>query len=464
MGRAQMMQRVISERLATALPVWRETLRCLAVFSPSPNSFSEAAATAVADIDTRTIQALAAAGFLIRQSDARYALPLVIAQLFSEAAPFEPACRRMIEIYSGYVRAHAGEFSVLTAEYPNLMRALSIAQFLDPPQFANMTLNLGSFFELRGDYILWKDLLLQSDRPEGTVHVRARLLLNLAWVCEKLGETESALKFAHEGLDLAKDDTGLSIEILAILGHVEMDMGMLSAAHQHLMSGLGLAKKSGSPRGLLSILVSLSVVATRLGDLESANLYIEDGVRLARERNDPAALASLMTNLGVLLYHQGRFADAVRADEDGLKIARQIGYSEKQAALLQAMGGALIRVGELERAESCLTEAIAIATSIEHRWYIATIRNSLGHLLVEQNRLEEAVAMFKKTAVESPPDSPDVRGYAIFGLAGALARAGKQSEARQAANDSIEIFSAIQHHAAAEVRRWMQSIEGVTAQ
>ncbi len=332
---------------------------------PPPNSFSEAAAVAIAQIDARTLQSIANGGFLERPALARYGINRTLAELLSESAPEEAACRRMIGHFSDYARTHAGEFSVLTAEYSNLTRALSLARMFDPPIFADMVLTLGHFCDLRGDYRNWKELLIQANAVEGsTAKARASLLLHLACAHERLGENEAALEIARAGLEVEKDDPAVAAPLLGILGHVEMNKGMLLEAQAHLSSGLALAQRSSDPNGLFPFFVSLGVVSTRLGDYESATRFTDQGMQLARERNNPAALVSLMTNLGVLLYHQGRFADALRVDTEGLEIARQIGYSEKQAALLQAMGGALMRLGEFDPAESRLREALEIASEL----------------------------------------------------------------------------------------------------
>src|SRR5438552_4079745 len=135
-------QQMISNRLAVAEPLWLETLRSLAVFPPAPNDFSEAAAVAVAQTDVGTVQALAWAGFLGRTALARYSIPKLVVQSVSAVDLDRAAGRRMIDHFRAYARAHSNEFSVLSAEYQNLIEALALSRSLDRAAFSEMVLNL----------------------------------------------------------------------------------------------------------------------------------------------------------------------------------------------------------------------------------------------------------------------------------------------------------------------------------
>ncbi len=84
----------------------------------------------------------------------------------------------------------------------------------------------------------------------------------------------------------------------------------------------------------------------------------------------------------------------------------------------------------------------------------------LGELLLDRGRTDEAIAGFQHAAAQSPPGSPDVLGYAFLGLASAFAHSGRLEDARAAAMKSLDTFEAINHHAAGEARRLLQSIEG----
>jgi tetratricopeptide (TPR) repeat protein len=441
--------RIASERVGALPADSQAAFAALRLFPRLPNTFSESAALAVAACDIAILRTLARGGLLEDTKTSRYAMHPAIATASGEAS--DPAARgRFATYFANYAHTHANEPRALEIEQENLLVAFD---FGGPEQRSEIALGMSRFLELRGEYSTWHRLVTVAVPAHGTVSVA--LQLQRARASEKLGNNRAAEEHAAKGLEIAGAESPFAPELLAILGHAEMNRGLLSQAHRHLTDAVSLSDTVPGSPAMGEALRSLGVVATRLSLYEEAGAALSRALELASERADVAAEATVWTDLAVLCAHQRRADEAEAAARRSLAAARQIGYSEKEAAALEALGGILLDRGAFSESDDVLQQALRIAQRIGHRWYVATVLNQLGNLYLRLEHNDGALACFREAIEQSPAETPDVRAYSQFGMARALFSKADYPQSSRQAHDALAIFEQMTHHAAADVRDWL---------
>jgi tetratricopeptide (TPR) repeat protein len=445
---------VAKECARTLPPSARRAFDALCLFPTAPNTFAESAAMAIAECEIATLRALDDAGLLQHTENSRCTLhPLVAAD--GETTRNQPARIKFASYFAMYAGTHRNEPRSLDGEAENILAAFNYGE---SAQRTEIALAMSRFLELRGDYATWNRLVAEAVPPGGITS--ARLQLQRARVSEKLGRNKEGESHARLGLELAKEvDASVTPELLAVLGHVEMNLGMLREAHADLTSAVNLSASMAGSRVLYESLRSLGVVATRLSRYEEATASLDRALSLAEGAGDTGAQATLWTDIGVVCFFQGNMERALEADRKALEFARQIGYSEKEAAALEACGAVLIRTGKFTEAAEALDQALAIARRIEHRWYLGTILNQLANLRLATGETSTALEHYGRAIAEGPQDTPDVKVFSLFGMARAYALEGQRERAMELAGEALEICEKMSHHCSMEIRTWIAQQE-----
>ena len=276
------------------------TLSNLCLFPPAPNTFAESAAAAVAKCSVEVLRALQHAGLLQGNENGRCSVHALIAAAAQSAD--QAARLRFADYFANYASAHAKEARALESESANIIAAFDYG---GAEQRTVIALAMSRFLELRGDYRTWSrlvtDALAEGDSAQPELH------LQRARAEEKLGNNKSAERHARQGLKSAGESTAPPVaDLLALLGHVEMNLGMLQDAYRDLTRAAKLSEESPDSGSICDALRSLGVVATRLSRLAEAESSLTRAIGLAAERHDTAALATLWTDIGVLRACQGQ--------------------------------------------------------------------------------------------------------------------------------------------------------------
>ncbi len=428
----------------------RKSFAAVSLFPPSPNTFSESAALTIAKCDVNTLMRLVQSGIVTAAANCRYAVHKLVAQTghgLADAA----VTARFADYFARYSLAHAAEPHAIGTEAANIIASF---EYADRGQRAAIAAGISPLLELRGDYRAWDQLL---EKAAATGEITAELQLQRARCAEKLGLNSQAEDYAQQGLKLA-DGTGAQIEpeLLALLGHIEMNLGKNNEAREHLTRAAAMSEQIGSIRVLSHALRSLGVVTTRLAAYDEAEQHLRRALQIAEQARDTAALATLWTDIGKVLLNKGRLEAAFDVHRRALEAARQIGYSEKEAAALEGCAAVYMREGKYDAATSALEDAIAIVRRIGHRWYIALILNELGNVSAAEGEVSKALEYYSEAIEAGPPDTPDVRAYALFGKARVYSRQDRRQEANSSARQALALFERMPHHAASEVREWIQ--------
>jgi serine/threonine protein kinase len=104
----------------------QQTLRALSVFPPKPNSFSEAAALAVAATNNQAIDTLLDFGLLESSGPERYTLHQTISDYAQLNLIDTTVYEQMVKFFIDYVQAHKTDRNLLERETSNILAAVEI--------------------------------------------------------------------------------------------------------------------------------------------------------------------------------------------------------------------------------------------------------------------------------------------------------------------------------------------------
>src|SRR5579885_1374779 len=433
-------------------------LYALSVFPPKPNSFSEAAALAVAACTVDTLDVLSDSGLLESNSSGRYTLHQTIADYAHLRLTDHAPHARLIAYVTDYVEQHKKDYELLELESNTILAALTMAHEQD--QQAELVRAVCAF----APFML------------------VRALYSLA---------ELHLKRAHAAALALSDNDGLT-NVLLYLGKVAHQQGNFAQAEAQFQEGLTIARKTGNPELICGLLRILGSVAGSKGDYAQAEAYHQEGLTLARQLGDREMAFILLLNLGTTAGERGNHKQAEEYFQEGLVIARQIGHREGITALLINLGSAAAEQENYVQADAHLREGLALARQIEHREWISILLlnlaeitiaqghyaqaenylqetldlaqqigrpyitakalNEYGNLYLKQKKFDAAESTFQKLLTTVPEAGQELVALGQYGLARTLAAKGNIQEALKLGELSVTALETMGYRKAKEVR------------
>ncbi len=202
--------------------------------------------------------------------------------------------------------------------------------------------------------------LVEASQVSGEDHLLALAWQNIGRLLVHAGDSKGAVEAFRKALDANRhtDQTSLRIRLLASLGAVLDDVGLLTEAEPIYQEGIELANRSGD-------LFELSLIETNYGAGVSSQRDRREGAKITLQAADHAVAAGHLER--ALLPLLNAMLDAL---DDG-DIAGAQEY--------------------LARAEGCLT----VETPIDQR---ALLRLRQGQLAGAQGRYEDAYELFREVA------------------------------------------------------------------
>jgi predicted ATPase/DNA-binding SARP family transcriptional activator len=155
-------------------------------------------------------------------------------------------------------------------------------------------------------------------------HLRIRVLLSLARLCEAQSDYARAEALIGEALPLSRqlgDQTGVA-KALNGLGEIADRRGDFQRAATLHREALAIYREHGLRRESAGSLNNLGTVAYYQGDIDGATALWEEAVAIFRELGDLWATGVLLGNLGSVAMAAGDLDRAVTLHEENLSIAR----------------------------------------------------------------------------------------------------------------------------------------------
>ncbi len=240
---------------------------------------------------------------------------------------------------------------------------------------------------------------IEGTRPEEAAAGKYRLL-SLA------GRTEQALEEARR---LAGMDGGL-VAGMTFTAYTLERAGLRAEALEELQRAYGARQHPG-------LLLIMAGICARGGDLDKAEAYYR--TVLQQEKDNSEALAGQ----AAVMLARGRYASAIEWYERALRVDPDNALGANNLAMAYIKSG-----NDPERA---LRFAVsAYARQPENPGVLDT----LGVCLLANKRFAEAVPVFERAVLSSPP-SPSL----LYRLASALAQAGRPDDARVTLQQALEL-------------------------
>jgi tetratricopeptide (TPR) repeat protein/DNA-binding XRE family transcriptional regulator len=374
-----------------------EALCALSVFPAKPDSFTEEAALAVADVPIEVLDELWDSGLLESAGPGRYCLHRTIVnyaqaqsgqELASDSA--STAQRRLVRYMVEYANEHQQDYEMLEREANILWVAMDTATRLELwRDLVQGGIALVPFMHVRGLYSQADQLLQQALYATLQLEdqlARATVLYHLADFANLLGDYSHVEIYGQQGLELAQrlDQQGSQgacpCDFLYLLGSIWRKRGDYIQAKRLLEEGLRLARPLNDPERICHLLNELGMLLHYQGDYTQSGIYHTEALALARQTGFQELVSRQLASLSILEQEQGNYTQAEAYCQEGMQLAWQVGYQEQLCFHLNTLGLIAVQRRAYSQAEAYYLEALAQARRIGHRAHICTILTNLGDL------------------------------------------------------------------------------------
>lgn len=484
----------------------RDAFRCLGVFRPKPNSFSEEAAMATTRAEVETLDELVDAGLVEPAGQERYQIHQAISQYLVVEGASEEAQQRFIQFYADWLSANKDDFPTVGREQDNIMTAATLALELDlHAPLIEIVKAYYPFLESRalwevvdtllpgavelslqsGDHLSAIDILRQEGRSwevrrdreradacweralklareQGETDLLVSLLSDRSIAASAADRDELAREYLEEALTISrradyKRGMGLA---LGYLGRLEYQAGDYTAATTHLDEAIDVARENAMSPLLCGLLILRGVVATYSESADSAEHYYLEALPYARTVGRTDQLSAILTNLGEIETKRGRDARATAYLEEALEIVKASGSKAREAHIRKDLGILAMREGYGDIAEQHFDVGLQLARADDNQWLSDYIEVHWGELALQNGDWVGAESIFSRL-VSSASDSGKyayIRAIALYGMAQIAQQQGRISAAERDAIESERLLQEMGHERAFEVSTWHRSV------
>jgi tetratricopeptide (TPR) repeat protein len=139
-------------------------------------------------------------------------------------------------------------------------------------------------------------------------------------------------------------------------------------------------------------------------------------------------------------------------------MVRAMGHRELLCVALMNLAALARKQEDYVQAHSYLEESLALSYQVEQPQVTARVLYEYAELHFDLQLVQEAKELFLAMRRIVPPGNQELFAFAQYGLARMLVAQGNLSEAREVGTESAEVFEAIQHRRAREVRLWVKDL------
>jgi diguanylate cyclase (GGDEF)-like protein len=212
------------------------------------------------------------------------------------------------------------------------------------------------------------------------------------------GRASAAREHALAAVELARaaGDPERQSAALAVAADLSAQLGESDLARRQFGQAQRLARLHGSPRLRVRIRIHESRLYTHWGDSEGARRAADAGLQLARQHQLPRLEAILLANLSDNHVKAGRPRQALDAIERALPIVRRHGELRTERVLLANAGLARIGLGQLAQAREKLDELQAAFAAAGASADQATVLREFADALAGAGDLRGALDLYHR--------------------------------------------------------------------
>ncbi|MCF6473797.1 tetratricopeptide repeat protein [Nonomuraea sp. MG754425] len=237
--------------------------------------------------------------------------------------------------------------------------------------------------------------------------------------------------------------------------------------HHDLLAGHRAALKAvrqiGDRRLEGHLLSAMGNASSELLRPKDAARYLHQALAAIRDGGDRRGEAKVLGNIAMNAIDVRDYVAARERCEQALAVVSDSGYERGHAHTLDTLGEAHFGLGDIGSAIACWSQALEINRRSGALFVQATNITNLGRAYSALGDHENAVKHhLEAISVCRAIESPRGEAMAIFNLGRAYRSQGRPADAESAWRKSLAIFSRVRDAKAADVRREIQALPGVS--
>ncbi|MGX1676348.1 BTAD domain-containing putative transcriptional regulator [Streptomyces sp. NPDC055400] len=336
----------------------------------------------------------------------------------------------------------------LDAERANLLALINHAAHHGPRPVAwHMVNALFGYFWLQLPRAAWQataQTALDAATAEGNLFGQAAMHISLGLIQSDRGDAGQALEHHSRALEISRELGWATGEAAALggRGQAEWNMARLDSAHEHVTTGMRIAREAGNLYLETLGLVVIGLTCRDLGRLHEAAEQLE--VAIIRNKqiswwDDSLALQ----NLGWVYWELGRLTDGLEVLVPKVTADERNGNRTAHATVLDAVAKINIALGRHDEALEQAMRAFGMAKDKGRRWIqgsilntVATAHRHLAHFDRSIRLGTQALALSRESRYRRP------EADSLVGLSRTLKDTGRNDEARAHAEQALALARA----------------------
>ena len=231
--------------------------------------------------------------------------------------------------------------------------------------------------------------------------------------------------------------------IYIALARVYRKLNEFPISRDHAERALNYYREQGAWQGMAESYHMIAMSFHQEGNSEKAIEYFELAIKIVGSRSAPYLLGKLYSDMSGAYWFLRNPQDGIACLEKSIKFFEQTEHKVQATAAYNNLGLHLMIRGEWTKAEAAYNRALELATEANHV-HVAGILDSLGELKILRGELEEAQDLLERSITIAEERKKE--WYVIQSLrnlARCLLLQGKLAEAKQRAEETIEICGKI---------------------
>jgi tetratricopeptide (TPR) repeat protein len=247
----------------------------------------------------------------------------------------------------------------------------------------------------------------QTDEPETQLEILLELSHNLS-------NTESALRYCYQALDLAehlKNEAGM-FNALHRMGVIKAEQGAHASGVADLFRALEIANKLEDKKKIAEALYGLGYLYDYHQDFDQAIKYHKDALRISEEIGDKNLNCMVYTSMGSVYQQSGNTVQALEYVTKALDLARALNYSEYVRKNLDNLGSIHLNMNELSMALDYFMQATEISHSAMAKTWL---QNNIGKVYSKMEEYDKAAqhAMISLTTAQDIGSKPRIEAACL---------------------------------------------------
>jgi tetratricopeptide (TPR) repeat protein len=241
---------------------------------------------------------------------------------------------------------------------------------------------------------------LMQQNVAGNVQNYVRILTELGWAYDHLGETAKAKEQYKTAIVVAQDQVGMEkqkSELFYRFARLKSNQGKFEEAMELYHQSLGIAEKIGDAWRKASNLHELAYIKKMKGDTEGAIELYHQSLDIFGKIGDIRRKADTLHGLANIKRDQGKIEESTFLYQESLDIDNTIGNLQGKAANLNRLADIKVELGEIEGAIELYRQSLDIYKKIGNVPEKAFTLHAFANIKVKQGEIEEAIEPYKQS-------------------------------------------------------------------